>query len=349
MKVRINRLMLPLALVLVTGAVAAQEGAVFDASGAPAAQPAQARSTILDKASMIDVIVGVWRDEGAHLADADSGRTWEEALRARLRTADLHNLRRAMEALEFDDMLAALSGRSFASGEGPQQLGDEKSDLVYTPITPCRILDTRVTGSPMGAATTRGFDVSAWWNGSFVFQGGFDGNCGIPARPAAVAVNLAAVTPASAGYLTAFPRGAERPLAATVNYPAGGVTSNEVQISVSTTATYDMSVYSHRQSHVVGDIVGYYMAPEATELDCTVVTVEDVVIAAGGREFSNIFCPAGFIAMGGGARTDFNAGMRLEASNPNATGTGWFASLANENATSRTATFKARCCRIPGR
>lgn len=348
MEFRINRLILPLALSLAMGTLAAQEGAAFDASGAPVAQPAQAQYTSLDKAAMIDVIVGVWRDEGSHLVDADPGRTWEEALRARLKTADPHNLQRAMEALEFDDMLAALSGRSVQTGEGPQQLGDASADLVYTPITPCRLFDTRVAGGPVAAAATRGFDVSAWFNGSLVFQGGVDGDCGIPARPAAVAVNLAAVSPASSGYLTAFPRGADRPLAATVNYPAGGVTSNEVLIPVSTTALYDMSVYSHRQSHVVGDIVGYYMAPEATTPDCELVETS-VSVAAGGSTFHTSSCPTGYMPQGGGCFWFASQNHGPLTSTVNLAMTGHTCRGTNQTASPQTLYSRATCCRIPGR
>lgn len=348
MEFRINRLVLPLALSFAMGSVVAQEGEIFDASGAPIAQSSQAQSTTLDKAAIIDVIVGVWRDEGTHLVDPASGRTWEEALRARLNTADAHNLQRAMQALEFDEMLAALSGRSIATGEGPQQLGDASADLVYTPITPCRILDTRVAGGPIAAAGTRGFDVSAWFNGSFVFQGGFDGDCDIPARPAAVAVNLAAVSPASSGYLTAFPRGADQPLAATVNYPAGGVTSNEVLITVSATAGYDMSVYSHRQSHVVGDIVGYYMAPEATAPDCELVQ-ESISVAAGGIQFQTATCPAGYMPQGGGCFWFFSLDHGPLVSFVNQELTGHTCRGANETASAQTLYTRATCCRIPGR
>lgn len=300
----------------------------------------------LDRTALIDVILGTWEPmmgDGIHV---ESGRSWRDGMLAHLSTVDDANLRRAARLLDYDQMMAALDGAD-VEADSPAAIGELDADLVYTPVTPCRIFDSR-TGFPIGAGLNRGFDVSAWFNGSFTFQGGDDSDCGIPIRPAAVAVNLAAVAPAAAGYLTAYPHDTDRPLAATVNYLAGQIESNEVVIPANRTGGYDIRVYSHRESHVVGDIVGYYAAPEATALDCEMVSVTGIVIEGGGRHFQNVFCPAGYSAVSGGPYTPSNAGMRVESSTPMATGA-WFISLANENATQRTSEFRARCCRVPGR
>lgn len=350
MEIRFSRLLLPVALGLVVGAAGAHESTQTDASGAPQSQSGQASpgASTLDRSAMIDVIVGVWGDEGSQQVDAESGRTWSDALRARLQGADLHNLRRAMEAVTFDEMLAVLSGKALSGGDGPLQIGDASADLVYTPVTPCRILDTRVAGGAIPAGTSRGYDVSTWWFSTFEPQGGVDGDCNIPARPAAVAVNLAAVSPASAGYLTAYPHGEDQPLAATVNYPAGGVTSNEVLITVSATGTYDMRVYSHRQSHVVGDIVGYYMAPEATTPDCELVETS-VSVAAGGSTFHTSSCPTGYRPQGGGCFWFASQNHGPLTSTVNLAMTGHTCRGTNQTASPQNLYSRATCCRIPGR
>lgn len=330
------------ALVLVFGPVAAQE----DAAAIRAGDREVTQHAPLDRDAVIEVILGTW--EGSEHAVDGEGRLWRESMLPVLQGADEANLRRAMDALEYPSMLAALQGKLDGPTVTPSALGDPSSDLVYTPIEPCRILDTRVAGSAIAADGTRNFDGSPFVTGNFSFQGGSDTDCGIPnTRPSAVVLNITAVNPQGAGYLTAYPYGGTAPLAASLNYVSGDVIGNEVLATMNPSGTYDFTIYSFRQVHVVADAVGYFMAPEATTLDCTIQSSGDLVIAAGGRTFQNVACPAGYIAMGGGPLTPSNAGMRVEASAPN--GSSWFISLANDNATSRTSEFRARCCRIPGR
>lgn len=58
----------------------------------------------------------------------------------------------------------------------PQTLGATTSDLVFTPITPCRIVDTRLAGGPIAGNFTRSF--FAINTASFAVQGGSATNCG---------------------------------------------------------------------------------------------------------------------------------------------------------------------------
>jgi len=67
-------------------------------------------------------------------------------------------------------------------------LGDVGKDVVYTPVTPCRIVDTRYgAGGTLNAG-----DTATGWRpstGTFARRGQCT-NCGIPVKPAAVLVNL---------------------------------------------------------------------------------------------------------------------------------------------------------------
>ena len=72
-------------------------------------------------------------------------------------------------------------------------LGDATADLVYTPVTPCREVDTRPSQGgtgPIGNASSKDFKV--WTATNFTAQGGSATNCGIPADPVAVVVNITA-------------------------------------------------------------------------------------------------------------------------------------------------------------
>ena len=91
----------------------------------------------------------------------------------------------------------------------PKALGDANDDLVYTPVVPCRIVDTRNAGGQIGPNSSRDFKV---WvsSGGFTAQGGSATNCNIPANPTAVVLNITAVTPA--GRATSLPTRQEAPL-----------------------------------------------------------------------------------------------------------------------------------------
>jgi hypothetical protein len=139
-------------------------------------------------------------------------------------------------------------------------LGTFSFDLVYTPVTPCRIMDTRnSTAGIMTAGSQRGF---FGWNGTYASQGGSASNCGLPFsyNNAALVVNFTVVSPATGGYITAFPGDAATvPLAATVNFNAGDVKGNNAVLKLNQTGTgVDFGIYTTSATHIVADVVGYY-------------------------------------------------------------------------------------------
>lgn len=85
-------------------------------------------------------------------------------------------------------------------------------------MPPCRVVDTR-TGPPLASGVPRILPVA--------------GTCGIPSTARAVAVNLTAVAPAGAGYLTAYPAGATAPTASSLNFIAGQTRANNALLLLS--------------------------------------------------------------------------------------------------------------------
>lgn len=143
-------------------------------------------------------------------------------------------------------------------------LGDATADLLYTPLAPCRIIDTRLTPAGMIAAgTSRDFMVAG--TTGFDTQGGTAGGCGVPHGAMAVAVNFVAVSPQGVGNLkgSAFPN----PIPATgsiVNYqaltPALNI-ANAVPFPICglDTCSADITLFANvSATHVVADVVGYY-------------------------------------------------------------------------------------------
>lgn len=244
------------------------------------------------------------------------------------------------------------------------QLGSQTSDLVFTPVTPCRILDTRfiANGVPLNAGASFGFKA---WGSNFTSQGGASTNCNIleSADTTAVVLNFTVVTPDTAGYITAYPvsNGPNKPNAATVNFTAGAVVGNNATLKVDRPAssTLDFVVYTTSNLHLVADVVGYYAKPKATAIECTRVNSAPTDLLPGvSLPVYSPQCNAGYTMMStmcyrtpGSTTGNTNAyGHALtnstHATNPNAA----YCGMNNSHAT-ETSSVQATglCCRIPGR
>jgi hypothetical protein len=119
----------------------------------------------------------------------------------------------------------------------------------FNPVTPVRILDTRTTNTPSGVAGR-------------VAEGGtlnlqITGANGIPVAATAVVMNVTAVTPTGAGFVTVWPRGVTRPLSSNLNFAPGDVVPNLVTVGIGTSG--QVSLYHQGGSNdLVADVVGYY-------------------------------------------------------------------------------------------
>ena len=150
--------------------------------------------------------------------------------------------------------------------------------LVYTPVAPCRILDTRI-GHPLGPLQVdefRPFTVT----GSFTSQGG--SSCfPLPAGRALVAViSLATVNASGGGYLQTepwSPTPTEPFLSSIMTYSPGLALSNVVPIALCNplfgACTNDFFLRSRLSTvHVVGDIVGYFSMIQPSRYQTQVIS-----------------------------------------------------------------------------
>lgn len=295
---------------------------------------------------------------------------WARAMRESFAQADLANLKKAAAMRTYEGMMGTLLGqrtsdalaidglaRSQGSRAEVMALGSPASDLVYTMVTPCRIVDTRNAGGRMTAGETRSFSSSG---ASFVAQGGAASDCAMPADASAVVLNIVAVTPDTDGYMTVYPYGVTRPNAASLNYHAGRVAANEIIARQVLGQPQDFSVYTYAGADLVIDVAGYFMAPHATALDCVQVRSNPVSIPRNivpYIEFSTPNCPAGYSLTGGGCRAvdpqaarglyfvsfgkspaSFTDSYQCHAQHVNDTGTAPSQAVA-----------EGICCRVPGR
>lgn len=142
------------------------------------------------------------------------------------------------------DAVADVQGwYSAAGGPGPGR---------FQALTqPQRLLDTRLTGSPLGAQGVATLPVL--------------GHQGVPASGiAAVVVDLAAVAPTEATYLTVYPSGGEPPLASNLNLPAGRNLANRAAVKIG--ADGAIKIYNRNGvANVVVDVSGYFTDGSAAD------------------------------------------------------------------------------------
>jgi hypothetical protein len=120
-------------------------------------------------------------------------------------------------------------------------LGSSGSSRLV-PLGPSRNVDTRSglggTGRVAAGSTTR-FDLSA----------------ALPPRSTAIALNLTAVNPEAAGFLTAYPCGQGRPDTSSLNFAAGETRPNNAIVA---TDNGSICVYAHTSADILIDVTGAF-------------------------------------------------------------------------------------------
>jgi len=301
-----------------------------------------------NRTTVVDRIVGEWGDA---LAQSRSGITVEQ-LREMLVNMRSDYLLAASVAGSLDGLrqvvMSALIGSAPKSArDNAKVLGDAADDLVYTPVVPCRIVDTRSAGGRLAAGETRNYHAYLT-SGTFASQGGAASNCGIIPNPGAVALNISIISGGGVGFVTAWPYNTNRPLAATLNFfAAGEIAANGALVPICQPGcASDFSIYTSGGLDLIIDIVGYFAAPFATALQCSPVSGPSTTIGLSADTLVPLpSCTAGYTRTGANCSGTANVpgGYLVET---NATGC-LFRNLSS--ATTYNATATSICCRIPGR
>jgi subtilisin family serine protease len=125
---------------------------------------------------------------------------------------------------------------------------------MFTPLAPNRFLDTRTaTGAALGPVPALG---------TITVQ--TTGTGGVPAGVSAVALNVTAVSPTAAGYITAWPSDRSRPGTSNLNFSAGQNIPNLVIAPVSADGKISLFNGSGGTVHLLADVAGYYLAGAPT-------------------------------------------------------------------------------------
>ena len=168
--------------------------------------------------------------------------------------------------------------------------------LEFYPVTPCRLVDTRVSSFPSGfgpptfaAGATRTFTIP---NNTV---------CAIPSTAAAYSLNVTAVPQKTLGFLSIWPAGKPLPNVSTLNvYTQGTVVANAAVVPAGTIGA--INAYVTDATDLVIDINGYFAPPGTNGLNFYPVIpcrVADTRTAAG---FGGPFGPS---TMGAGTQRSF--------------------------------------------
>jgi hypothetical protein len=126
---------------------------------------------------------------------------------------------------------------------------------VFVPITPCRLVDTRVAPDQVGSRST------PLGPGEIFTQQvtGTNGNCTIPTDAVAVSLNVTVVGGTANSFLTIYPADATKPLAANLNWVAGAPpTPNKVDVKLAGRGA--VAVFNQQGTvNLIADVAGYYV------------------------------------------------------------------------------------------
>ncbi len=233
---------------------------------------------------------------------------------------------------------------SVPTAHAGKALGALTSDLVYTPIAPCRIIDTRLTAAGVIAAgTTRSF---IGINGtSYTSQGGSATDCGTrPLVASGLMLHVTAATPALAGFATVYASNTPQPATSNLQYSAGAIVSSAVLAQIpNPPLLFQFTIFSSASAHYIVDIVGYFAPPVATALECIEGARISINITPGSiLTTSAVACPAAYTSVSMNCDTEVTEMVLLGVTNVSCT-------ARNNGVTTRNLTTSRTCCRVPGR
>jgi hypothetical protein len=131
----------------------------------------------------------------------------------------------------------------------------------YQPVNPFRILDTRVSGGPLGPGGIRVVQITD-------VMGLPSGPDPIPINATAVVLNVTAVGSSQASLLTVYPNGTARPTASNLNFAANRTLANLVTVALGQNGSGDnereVAIFNAvGKVNVVVDVEGYFFADAA--------------------------------------------------------------------------------------
>jgi hypothetical protein len=234
----------------------------------------------------------------------------------------------------------------------PYAFGDTQDQLVFVPIAPCRVVDTRNAGARTGILTAgeaRSFDLE---DDAFLNGQGVTGPCaGLPiSSEAAWAVNVTVTGYSGTGWLTIWPFSSAETFTSVINYGTGGASA--VANGLTLRGCYlcvggDIHVKaSAAGTHVIIDVTGYYRGAGVANAAVTRILGETQTVAANNSLFiDGGVCPAGTVLIGG--EVDHSENDVAVAKTLQLSATQWRFWMKNNTAAGVSVTAYSRCMDTP--
>ncbi len=261
-----------------------------------------------------------------------------------------------------------------------KSLGDEARDLVFIPIAPCRTFDTRFStiGATYAGTVSPGSpkDAYVYWGGSSGawLTDGYGGTADCPqtttntgplagTAPYASVMNLTVISPVGTGWVTTYRNDLPDPSATVVGkFVQNGVTDTALLVTnvcrgaTGASCNADIKIASRgTTAHVAGDVVGYFIKPQATALSCVRENLSISAPPGLTANFGNT-CRAGYTLTGvgcysfvAGVATGSTAGYASTPTTGYSAGGNSYCAVNNTTGANATVNIDTFCCRVPGR
>ena len=228
-------------------------------------------SIAADRYGTIAGIVATWEATwGEH-------EGWKAEFTAALQAAADAQLLEIQGATSYDAIRAILQGKAAPASldgiAGIEALGSLTSDLVFTPVVPCRIFDTRFGAGGTPPAGNPG-TVRSYWvygNAALLSQQGHTAGTGCAApkgEPVAISANFT-VVPHGKGHIRVWPYAAPQPNTSFLNYntPVNSNLANAGIFQTCYLCSKDIHVSTwYGSADSLADVMGYfYPADEVVE------------------------------------------------------------------------------------
>ena len=200
----------------------------------------------------------------------------QEMVQATLQRLRADHLLAASLAPNLEGLLAVIrsaeegvGGEKVAARKQVQQLGDANQDLVYTPVAPCRLFDTRSSQGGLGTPT---INVPRTYGAvTPVTNQGGPGGCAAVAGTAVALIQVGTLTPSGNGLLQGGPQGAGSFPNALILYQPGDQYGTAVAMPLNiANGQFDL-VEQFATADLYGDLLGYFKAPGGIIGDITAV------------------------------------------------------------------------------
>lgn len=117
--------------------------------------------------------------------------------------------------------------------------------LLFYPIAPCRVTDTRTTNNTLRAGVAQSIEVA--------------NKCGIPVTARVFSLSATAIPKTTLGYLQVWPTGQAQPNVSTLNATTGAITANALFAPAGTDGKVD--VFGNNDADLLLDVNGFFDYP----------------------------------------------------------------------------------------